>query len=155
MWWSHPWSHPPGMQWGVPLGVPLGVPCGNQWAISPEVIQHVQRQYVGPNPLSLFDKYIIANHMHQIFNLMKEKNKNKFTEIQEHFNKIAYNLTNILAQDQIENHKHYLESYIYSILDTEVEYSVEKSTDCSIKDIISYIDKILVGFAAVYEIHFK
>jgi hypothetical protein len=142
---------PPGMQWGVPLGVPLGVPSGNQWAISPDVIQQVQCQYVGPNPLSLFDKYIIANHMHQIFNLMKEKNKNKFKEIQEHFNKIAYNLTNILAQDQIENHKHYLESYIYSILDTDMEYSVEYS----IKNIISYIDKILVGFAAVYEIHFK
>jgi len=131
--------------------VPLGVPLNNQWFVPPEVIQQVINEYEN-TPVSLFDKYNIANQMHQIFTLMKQKNKNVFGEIQTHFTKLAYDLrmSNIIPDNQIENYKHTLESYIYIILAAEKE-----DINIYIKEIISYIDKILVGFAAVYEIHFK
>ena len=149
------------MKWGVPLGVPMdnpwsnpwGVPWTMQWAVPPEIIQQVVREYECTNPISLFDKYIIADHMNQIFNAMR---KNDFCNVQENLNKLAYDLGMLLPLEKtkIENYKKNLESYIYTIID--IDTSAEKEDiNIYIKEIISYIDKILVGFAAVYEVRFK
>ena len=124
-----------------------------QWAVPPEIIQQVVREYECTNPISLFDKYIIADHMNQIFNAMR---KNDFCNVQENLNKLAYDLGMLLPLEKtkIENYKKNLESYIYTIID--IDTSAEKEDiNIYIKEIISYIDKILVGFAAVYEVRFK
>ena len=153
------------MQWGVPLGVPMdnpwsnpwSNPCAEPWEVPPEIIQQVIREYEGTNPISLFDKYIIADDMNQIFNAMR---KNDFCDVQKNLNKVAYDLTMLLPleKNNIENYKQNLESYIYILLDVnvDVDTAAEKvDVEFYIKEIISFIDKILVGFAAVYEVRFK
>lgn len=144
----------------MPLGVPmdnpwsnpLSNPWSNPWSVPPEIIQQVVREYEA-KPVSLFDKYIIADHMNQIFNAMR---KNDFCNVQENLNKLAYDLGMLLPLEKtkIENYKKNLESYIYTIID--IDTSAEKADiNIYIKEIISFIDKILVGFAAVYEVRFQ
>lgn len=164
---DNPWAVPTGvptgvpwtMQWTMPTGVPWTMPTGMpwtmQWAVPTEIIQQVVREYEGTNPISLFDKYIIADHMNQIFNAMR---KNDFCDVQKNLNKVAYDLTMLLPleKNNIENYKQNLESYIYILLDVDIDTSAEKEdVEFYIKEIISFIDKILVGFAAVYEVRFQ
>ena len=153
--WSEPWSEP----WSNPWSEPWSNPCAAPWAVPPEIIQQVVCKYEGTNPISLFDKYIIADDMNQIFNAMR---KNDFCDVQKNLNKVAYDLTMLLPleKNNIENYKQNLESYIYILLDVNVDIDTsaaaeKEDVEFYIKEIISFIDKILVGFAAVYEVRFK